>query len=83
MTHPALATVPVLWHLPNELVQAIKDQATLSDLSPEDLAIQALWTGLAELGLTRAGRCAVRTGQCSEGPKPLPLQQMPSSSLNA
>jgi len=65
----------VHWHLPVPLVERIEALAALEGSAAETIAARILSTGSADVGLTAGGRCSVRTGLCSEGPTPLPLQQ--------
>jgi len=65
----------VHWHLPWALVSAIESLAAADGTTVELMASQILSRGIAEAGVTPAGRCSVRTGLCSEGPTRLPIQQ--------
>lgn len=77
MTTAAAAELrQVHWHLPQELVTHIEALAAAEGSPPQRIASRILAAGVAEAGLTAAGRCSVRTGLCSEGPTPLPIQQV-------
>ncbi|MBM5800842.1 MAG: hypothetical protein ACKOCM_02045 [Cyanobacteriota bacterium] len=76
MTTPTAELQPVHWNLPQGLVSQIEALASAECCSPEVIASRILLAGVAETGLTAAGRCSVRTGLCSEGPTPLPIQQI-------
>lgn len=75
MTTAASEHRQVHWHLPLEVVNHIEALAAAEGSQPELIASRMLSAGVAEAGLTAAGRCSVRTGLCSQGPTPLPLQQ--------
>ena len=66
----------VHWKLPQGLVIQIEALASAEGCAPEVIASRILLAGVAETGLTAAGRCSVRTGLCSEGPTQLPIQQV-------
>lgn len=65
----------VRWQLPAELLAALAALAAADGSTIEAAAAQVLQHGLQEIGVAPHGRCSLRTGLCSEGPKPLPLQQ--------
>jgi len=65
----------VQWFLPAELVRSIETLAAAEGIDTEQIASQILSRGIADAGITPAGRCSLRTGLCSEGPTPLAIQQ--------
>jgi len=65
----------VHWSLPVELVRSIETLASSEGIAAEAIASRILGRGIAETGITPAGRCSLRTGLCSEGPTPLAIQQ--------
>ena len=65
----------VNWLLPASIVASLNQQAQQTQCQVSDLVALLLEFALSEQGLTSAGRCSIRTGQCSEGPRPLALQQ--------
>lgn len=66
---------PVPWMLPTTVLQTIAAMARAEQTEPQVIALRLLERGIAEQGLTTAGRCSVRTGLCSQGPTRLALQQ--------
>lgn len=74
MQLPASHTAVEL-NLPEALVLCIRDQAQLEGVAFVDVVRRLLEIGIAEQGLTVSGRCSLRTGLCSQGPTPLPVQQ--------
>lgn len=72
----ALGAVP----LAAELQQRLQRAAAGAGLSPDLLAAQLLSAGLErfeaeQAAALAAGRCSLRTGSCTAGPLPLPVQQ--------
>ncbi|MEB3199600.1 MAG: hypothetical protein VKK62_03600 [Synechococcaceae cyanobacterium] len=67
-------TSPVLWSLPSDLLHHLEQQARSEGISPQDLAVRLLAAGV-EPEAGGSGRCSLRIGLSSEGPRPLPLQQ--------
>lgn len=65
----------VNWMLPTSIVATLNHQALQGRHQVAELAASLLEFALSEQGLTSTGRCSIRTGQCSEGPRPLALQQ--------
>ena len=65
----------VKWLLPASIVASLNQQAQQTQCQVSELVAFLLEFALSEQGLTSAGRCSIRTGQCSEGPRPLALQQ--------
>jgi len=63
--------------LPADLRAAIELQAQAEGLEPMVLISRLIQAGAMAEGISVAGRCSLRTGLCSEGPRPLPLQQSP------
>ncbi|MEB3266008.1 MAG: hypothetical protein VKN13_05270 [Cyanobacteriota bacterium] len=76
MAVPAEVLQPVTWQLPGKLVERIQALAKLEGIAEDNLVQDILAAGITEAGLTTSGRCSVRTGLCSEGPQPLPMQQL-------
>ncbi|MFM8544774.1 MAG: hypothetical protein ACKOAP_07275 [Vulcanococcus sp.] len=72
--HSASLTAVAL-NLPESLVLCIRDQAQLEGVAFADVVRRLLEIGIADQGLTVSGRCSLRTGLCSQGPTPLPVQQ--------
>ncbi|MFM9104502.1 MAG: hypothetical protein ACKOPS_25615 [Cyanobium sp.] len=79
---PSQASAPALgltWH--NEaLRQRVEAAAAHAGLSAAEICEQWLLQGLEEAEHQRAlneagGRCSLRTGTCTAGPVPLPVQQ--------
>lgn len=71
----------VSWKLPEELLHPLLMQAALENVPVDVVTARVLEAGLIELGLMPNGRCSVRTGLCSGGPVPLPMQQHVASSM--
>jgi hypothetical protein len=74
----ASAAAP-LW-LPEDLRLRIEDAAAYAGLSVAEVCEQWLLQGLEQAEHLRAlaeaaGRCSLRTGTCTSGPVPLPVQQ--------
>jgi hypothetical protein len=65
----------VNWMLPTSIVATLNHQAQQGHHQVAELAASLLEFALSEQCRTSAGRCSIRTGQCSEGPRPLALQQ--------
>ncbi|MEB3276912.1 MAG: hypothetical protein VKM92_08100 [Cyanobacteriota bacterium] len=63
--------------LPADLRLAIELQAQAEGLESVELISRLIQAGAMAEGISVAGRCSLRTGLCSEGPRPLPLQQSP------
>lgn len=70
--------------LATDVQRRLQDSADHQGVSMEALAYQWILEGLERLEAARAfearerqeaGRCSVRTGICTRGPNPLPLQQ--------
>lgn len=76
MLHPNETLLQVVWQLPESLVTCLTAQAAVEGTQPERLAARMLAACLGEQEQTAAGRCSLRTGLRSEGPMPLPMQQL-------
>lgn len=61
--------------LPRQLLSVLEDEARSQGVSQERLVAEMLTRQLGSIPHKGAGRCSLRTGLCSEGPTPLPLQQ--------
>lgn len=77
LTYPPIeeSCQSVNWMLPVSIVASLNHQAQQTPCQVAELVALLLEFALSEQGLTSAGRCSIRTGQCSEGPRPLALQQ--------
>ncbi|MEB3326697.1 MAG: hypothetical protein VKI39_03200 [Synechococcus sp.] len=76
MLQPTQTMQQVSWQLPRWLVECIEAQAAVEGTKAESLAARILSACLEENGPSAAGRCSLRTGLRSEGPMPLPIQQL-------
>jgi len=65
----------VTWTLPDDLVTTIEDFACHQGKSVDETVSSLLNQALQRLTVRGNGRCSLRTGLQSEGPRPLPLQQ--------
>jgi hypothetical protein len=63
------------WSLPEDLVSILDNMAAIQGTSVPDIVTSLLFQSLEQTGLRGSGRCSVRTGLQSAGPRPLPLQQ--------
>ena len=61
--------------LPDLLVGALQLQAESEAIPLKVLLSRLIQSGAIAEGISVNGRCSLRTGLCSEGPLPLPLQQ--------
>lgn len=65
----------VNWTLPRDLVSVIEDVAVHQGTSIDETVGFLLNHAVAQCAIRGNGRCSIRTGLQSEGPRPLPLQQ--------
>jgi hypothetical protein len=65
----------VNWELPEDLVRILDDMAAIQGTSASEIVISMLSHSIEQSGMPGSGRCSVRTGLHSAGPRPLPLQQ--------
>jgi hypothetical protein len=65
----------VTWTLPDDLVATIEDFACHQGTSVDETVSSMLNQAVEGFTVRGNGRCSVRTGLQSEGPRPLPLQQ--------
>ncbi|MEB3297480.1 MAG: hypothetical protein VKL23_08095 [Cyanobacteriota bacterium] len=75
MDSNASITTSITLKLPSHLLRSLEDAAQSQGVSPDHLMVDLLSREFDPLHQQGAGRCSLRTGLCSEGPTPLPLQQ--------
>ena len=63
------------WDLPEDLVSVLDDMAAIQGTSVSEIVASILSHSMEQGGMGGSGRCSVRTGLQSKGPRPLPLQQ--------
>jgi len=68
-------TENVSWSLPSDLVTTLESFAAQQGLSVEAMVVSLLSQSVEQFNGQGNGRCSLRTGLHSEGPRPLPLQQ--------
>lgn len=65
----------VSWTLPHDLISVIEDVAVHQGTSIDETVVFLLNQAVSQCAIRGNGRCSLRTGFHSEGPRPLPLQQ--------
>ena len=65
----------VTWSLPEDLVVTIENLAAIQGTTTQDMVTSLLSQAVDKGVIPGPGRCSLRTGLHSEGPRPLPLQQ--------
>ncbi|MFN6132911.1 MAG: hypothetical protein ACK46L_08425 [Synechococcaceae cyanobacterium] len=65
----------VNWTLPHDLVSMIEDVAIHQGTSIDETVVLLLNQAVEQCTIRGNGRCSLRTGLQSVGPRPLPLQQ--------
>jgi hypothetical protein len=75
MDSDAFTTTCITLNLPRHLLTSLQNAARSQGISADHLVVDLLSRELDPLHKPGAGRCSLRTGLCSEGPTPLPLQQ--------
>lgn len=68
-------TQNVSWSIPSDLIMTLESFAAQQGLSLEAVVISLLSQSVEQITGQGSGRCSLRTGLQSEGPRPLPLQQ--------
>lgn len=77
--HRSAPAMPLLkavnWTVPQDLVSMIEDIAVVNGTSIDETVVSLLHKAVEQYTVRGSGRCSLRTGLHSEGPRPLPLQQ--------
>ena len=68
-------SIAITIRLPAPLLEMLRDEAGCQGIPVDHLLGELVVRHLGSLRQRGAGRCSLRTGLASEGPKPLPLQQ--------
>lgn len=61
--------------LPTDVLLTLEDLAAIQGTSLQEMATSLLSDAVAQSAIRGHGRCSLRTGLKTEGPRPLPLQQ--------
>ena len=65
----------VTWCLPEDLVITLENMAAIQGTTTQEMVSSLLSQAVQQGVVPGHGRCSLRTGLHSEGPRPLPLQQ--------